>query len=155
KAHQAYQSRLAALTRRKDELQAQLRSVEAELQAVGFGGSANPLPTAARIPAAAATPSKPRMPAKPSSRPAQRQKTVPTLPRLLPDLVGAASGPLTVKELTASVARAKFPTSSRNLSQLVKNKVGGLVKRGLLRRAAGQPGVVLGKAQPAKSASAV
>src|SRR2546428_538872 len=107
KAHQAYQSRLADLTRRKEELQDQLRTVVAEMQAVSSPVLAEPVPLA-RIPAAAATPAKPRMPAQPTSGPAHTQKTVPTLPGLLLELVRAASGPLTVKELTASVVRTKF-----------------------------------------------
>src|SRR5437588_11029134 len=99
KARQAYEARLAGLTRRMQELQAQLRTVEAEMQAVGSLGSAKALPTPARASAAAATPAKPRMPAKTTSKPG-RARTAPTLPGLVVDLVRAARRPLTVKELS-------------------------------------------------------
>jgi hypothetical protein len=134
KARQAFETRLGELTRRKEELQDQLRTVEAEMQAVNatVPGSSPPTP-----------------PLKPSLMPVPAPAAS-TLPGLLVDLVRAAGRPLTVKELTASVVRAQFPTTSRNISRLVKNKVGELVKRGLLRRAEGQPGVVLAKPQAAK-----
>src|SRR5439155_343747 len=59
KARQAYESRLAGLSRRQQELQAQLRTVEAEMRAVGSLEPAQALPTPARAPAAAATPARP------------------------------------------------------------------------------------------------
>src|SRR5262249_33984879 len=82
-----------------------------------------------------------------------------TLPALLTDLVRAAGRPVTVKELAQQVVRAQFPTTSQNLPQLVKNKVAELVKRGVFRRAEGQPGVVRASppggapARPARAAA--
>jgi hypothetical protein len=143
KARQAFDSRLAKLRRRKEQLQAQLRTVEAEMQAVGATVPASSPPKAAA--AADATHAILKAPRVPAAS---------TLPGLLVDLVRAAGRPLTVKEMTASVVRAKFPTTSRNLSKLVKNKIGALVKRGLLRRAEGRPGVVVAQPQATRQAPA-
>jgi hypothetical protein len=71
--------------------------------------------------------------------------------------VRASGRPVTVKELAQEVVRARFPTASRDIPQLVKNKVAELVKRGVFRRADGQPGVVLASPQggpPARPARA-
>jgi hypothetical protein len=139
-ARQAFDHRLADLTRQKEELQTQLRSLEAEIQAVGSAGAASaagaPVRRRGRPPGTGK---------KAAAVPAPRLRAGQTLPRLLVDLVRAAGRPLTVKELTAEVRRAKFRTASRNLPKMVHNKVGELVKRGLLRRAEGQAGVVLGQ----------
>jgi hypothetical protein len=138
-ARRAYDARLADLAARKTELEAQLRAVDAEIQAVGK-----------TVPAPAAVAAAPPKPAAASAEP-------PSLPRLLVALVRDAGGPITVGELTEKVRGARFPTTSGNLSKMVGNKVGELVKKGLLRRAAGQRGVVLpasgARAPAAKAAS--
>jgi hypothetical protein len=134
-ARRAYEKRLAELTRQKEQLQAQLRTVESEIKAVSStvpsGGSpASPRKATPVIPAPRAD--------------------GPTLPGLLVKLVRAAEGPITVKKLTEGVKRARFRSTSGNLPRMVKNKVGVLVKRGVLRRAEGQPGVVLGQIKVSK-----
>jgi hypothetical protein len=145
KARQAYESRLADLNRRKAQLQAQLGTVTAEIQAV------NSTITLGTASASVSTPAPGAVPGEPPVAPA---KSTLTLPALLLDLVRAAGGPITVKELTEGVVRAKFHSTSQNLGKMIKNKVAGLVKRGVLRRAAGQPGVVLGRPQPGKQIAA-
>jgi hypothetical protein len=52
---------------------------------------------------------------------------------------------MTAKELGEELARRRFPTTSGNITNLVQNRLTELVKRGVFRRAQGQPGVVLGK----------
>ena len=139
---QAYEARSAELARRRDDLLAQLRAVEAEIEAV------RPL-ASATAPAPAAAPQAPA--------PQAAARATLTLPALLTDLVRAAGRPVTVKELAQEVVRGRFPTASRDIPQLVKNKVSELVKRGVFRRAQGQPGVVLARPQggaPARPARA-
>jgi hypothetical protein len=52
---------------------------------------------------------------------------------------------MTAKELAEELVHRQFPTTSRNITGLVQNRLTELVKRGVFRRAQGQPGVVLGK----------
>src|SRR6266536_2277092 len=86
-ARRAYEARLTDLTRRKDELQAQLRAVDAEIQAVS-----------STVPA-------PATPPQPALLPAQAEDTR-SLPSLLVDLVRAAGRPITAKELSDEVIHA-------------------------------------------------
>jgi hypothetical protein len=127
KEYEARQTKMRELTRRKEQLQGQLRQVEEELQGVDAGR------TAARKPASAATSA-----AKPATTPAKRA----SLAQVLVDIVSAAGGPMTVKELTQEVEKRKYPTTSTNLSALIKNRVSTLVKKKLLRRAKDKGGVL-------------
>jgi hypothetical protein len=144
-ARQAYDARLANLSKQKAALESQLRDVEKEIQAVGKA-----TPAAAPKSAPKSAPTAKRAAVAPRPRGASGQ----TLPGLLVELVRAAGGPVTVKELTQQVVRSKFQTTSTNIPRMVNNKVGELVKRGLLRRATGRPGVVLGQAPAAKAKAA-
>jgi hypothetical protein len=162
-ARRAYQVRHSDLTRQKAELQAQLRTVEAEIKAVsakmpgGAASAAVPTKSAApkvatsKVVASKAAALKATAP-KTAAAKMPTLKDGPSLPRLLVDLVRAAGGPITVKNLTDKVVRSKFSTTSHNLPRMVKNKVGVLVKRGLLRRAEGQAGVVLGQGKGVRAA---
>jgi hypothetical protein len=127
------QARLADLHGRQEELRAQLRHVRAEIQAVSRGGS----PDEAAAPVTA-------MPASPpqSATAAARPK----LADALVDVVRAAGRPMTAKQLGEELLRRKFPTTSSNIANVIQNRLTVLVKRGVLRRAAGGPGVVLGAA---------
>jgi hypothetical protein len=161
-ARRAYQVRHADLARQKAELQTQLSAVEAEIKAVS---AKMPAGAAAAVPAKSAAPKvatskvvAPKAAAPKAAAPKTAAAKMPTLkdgpslPRLLVDLVRAAGGPITVKNLTDKVVRSKFSTTSHNLPRMVKNKVGVLVKRGLLRRAEGQAGVVLGQGKGVRAA---
>jgi hypothetical protein len=140
--YQQRQARLADLARRREELQAQLRQVEDDIQAVTRGRAGGAAPPAAR---AAATP--------PAAKPRTPAAARPTLTEALVGLLGEGPGPRTVKQLAEELARRRFPTASGNLPHLVKNRVADLVRRGLLRRAAGQAGVILA-APPAPATKA-
>ena len=76
-----------------------------------------------------------------------------TLAELLVRIVSQAGNQPTVKDLAAEVARRKYPTTSSNIAALIEKRVSELVKKGLLRRAKDQPGVLParlpGRAAPA------
>jgi hypothetical protein len=140
-ARRAYEKRLTDLERQKEDLQAQLRTVETEIHAVSSTAPSGAAPAPQRK--------------TPAATPAPKADGSLTLPALLVKLVRAAGGgPITVKELGQAVKRARFQTTSHNLARMVKNKVAVLVKRGVLRRAQGQPGVVLGELKTGKRAGA-
>jgi hypothetical protein len=133
--YEARQAQLADLARRKDELQGQLRQLDAEIKAISQG-SVVQQPEPAAMPPATPTP------------PAA------TLGDLLVQLVRDAGGqPVTVKTLADEVSRRRFPTRSRNIPGLIQSTVSGMVKKGVFRRLNGQPGVVLGKPEKGKAAS--
>jgi hypothetical protein len=141
--YEARQARLADLARRREELQGLLGQVEDDIQAVTRGAvAATGTTAAAAVPApAAAGAAAPR----------------PTLADALVAVARDAGGPLTVKEFAEQLGRRQFPTASRDLTHLVKNRLGELVKRGVFRRAAGQAGLVLAApaaGQPARGAPA-
>ena len=138
--YEARQARLAELARQREALQVQLRQVEADIQAVKRG----------QAPAAAAK-AAPATSAKPAARG--------TLTDVLIEVVRDASGPLTARQLAQELARRNFPTKSTNVTNVVQNRLSGLVKRGVFRRAKGRPGVLMGEhadgtAAPAKKAPA-
>ncbi len=151
-ARRAYEARLADLARRREELQAQLRDVDSEIHAVTSTAAAD----APAAPAPAPRPPAPGASTAPSASPAPQARGAgaPTLGRFLLDLVRAAGRAITVKELAEEVARRKYPTTSGNIPDLVKNTVSKLVTKGVLRRAEDQPGVVLGQPQSGKPAPA-
>jgi hypothetical protein len=125
----ARQKQLVELTRRKEELQNQLRQVESEMQTVT--GSSPPVATAA---AAAQKPT-----------PTPTTTDHPTLPAFLVEVVREAGRRMTVPELADEVVRRNFPTTSTNIPNLVGDATKKLVKRGVFRRAKDKPGVVLAK----------
>ncbi len=140
--YEARQTHLRDLTQRKEKLQTQLQQVEAEIRGVGQG-SAHP-PAAAKTPVKAAKPAGAGSVKKPTG-------TV-SLPKLLLRIVAKAGGPITVKEIAQEVVRHKYPSTSKNLSKMVEKRVSEMVKKGLLRRAPNQQGVL--PAQTAKTATA-
>jgi hypothetical protein len=119
--YETRQAHLTDLTRRREELTAQLQQVEADIQATSQGG----------VPRSAS--------ARPQAPPAQPTQT---LPALLVELVQQATGPMTVKQLADEVQRRRFPTTSGNVPKLVGIKVGLLINKGLLRRAPNKAGVL-------------
>jgi hypothetical protein len=142
--YEARQARLAELSRRREELQDQLRQVEADIQAVTAGAS----PAAAPPPAEIATAAVPIAP--PPAKPASRR----TLADALVELVAAAGRPMTAKQLAEELTRRKFPTTSGNLTNVVQVRLKDLVRKGVFRRPAGLPGVIPGKAAGGPKAQA-
>jgi hypothetical protein len=137
---EARQAHLADLTRRKEELQAQLQKVEAEIRSVGQTDG---------------TVAAPARPSSAQAKPATKHTGGVSLPQLLFELVKQANRPLTIKQLTQEVVRLKFPTTTRNIPGLIKSRVTELLRKGTFRRATNQPGVVLAQsAAPTKGAPA-
>jgi hypothetical protein len=124
--YEARQALLAELGQQRDALRAQLRQVEADIAAVKQGQAAAPSP-----------------------KPAARG----TLTEVLIEVVRQADRPQTARLLAEELARRNFPTKSTNVVNLVQNRLSELVKRGVFRRAKGQPGVLLGKAANGVSAT--
>ena len=122
--YESRQAQLADLARRKEELQSQLQQVEAEMNAITQGSSAKAPPG-----------------------PTQQAALLHTLPQVLVDIVGAASRPMRVKEIAGELIRRKFPTTSRDIPNLVATRVRELIQKGSLRKATGQMGVVLGESE--------
>jgi hypothetical protein len=139
--YDARQARLADLTRRREELQDQLQQVQAEIQAVSRGSAAD-------MTAAPAT----TMPA--ASPTATEAPLRLTLADALLEAAREAGRPLTARELGEALVRRRFPTTSGNITALVQNRLTGLLKEGVFRRAEGQPGFVLGTAATATSPAA-
>jgi hypothetical protein len=123
--YEARQARLADLARRKEELEGQLRQLEADIDAVARGERPAP-PTGGT-------------PVPPAARPQ-------TLAGLLVEVVRGAPGPVSVKQLADEVVRRKFPTTSQNIPELVKSRVSKMVARGVFRRVEGQ-GIILTEAK--------
>jgi hypothetical protein len=129
---EARRAHLDELGRRKQELEAQLHQVEAEIRDIARGGQKAPAARAAAAPA--------RAPAR------GRRGRGPKITDLIVDLVRQGGGrAVTVKSLAQEVIRRKFPTTSGNIPRLVQTRVGELVRKGVLRRARGRPGVVPGE----------
>jgi len=120
------QAHLADLAQKREQLRAQLRQVEADIQAVTQGS----------VPAATA--------AAPTPKPPAKATTHPTLIEALVEVARAANRPMTARELGEELRRRKFPTTSSDITNLVQTRLTVLLKRGIFRRAEGQPGVVLG-----------
>jgi hypothetical protein len=137
--YEARQTHLRDLNSRKEKLQAQLQQVEAEIRGVGQGSALPPTPVKtspkAAKPAAAA--------------PVKSPTGTVSLPKLLLRIVAKAGGPITVKEVAREVVRHKYPSTSKNLPKMVEKRVSEMVKKGLLRRAPNQLGVL--PAQTAKT----
>jgi hypothetical protein len=139
--YEARQADLRRFTLRKEELQAELLRVNAEIQALAQGGT--PTAAAAPTPPTNGQASAKRPVAKASSgTSASVPSQTPTLPKLLLEIVGTAKAPMTVKTLTEEVLRRNYVTTSKHLASLVDTRISELIKKGLIRRAKNQPGVV-------------
>ena len=129
---EARRSRLQALTRRKEELQAKLREIETEMAAVA-GGTKRPQTAAPKAAAKKPTP-------KPSTTGKSSQ---PSLPALLVSVMRSAGRPLTAKHLVQEVKRRGFKSSSAHFTKMVEARLWDLKKQGVVQRAADQPGYTL------------
>jgi len=126
---------LSELTRRKDELQAELAKVEKDIEAVGQVSIPQPTISAARTPIITS-----------GSKATAKPTAGVSLPTYLVELVRQAKGPITAKELTEAVVQNKFPTTSKNVNAMVKTRVHDLVRKGVLLRAGDTAGVVVAPA---------
>jgi hypothetical protein len=131
--YEARHGQLQKLAQRQQQLQAQLQQVEAEIASFGQG------PASATKPAKVTKP-----PRATTTRAAPPKGTVATLSlsKLLVQIVRAAKRPITIKELATEVVRRHYPSTSKNLPKTVETRVSELVKKGLLRRAPNQAGVL-------------
>jgi len=124
KLRQQYENRLAKLKERQQRLESELREVEGQIQAASPNGSMPP----AQLP----------------KEPIASATNGMILKDYLIALIQEAGKPLTVKELAEEVRRRKYPTKSKNISDLVQTRVYDMLKKGELTRASGQPGFVVG-----------
>jgi hypothetical protein len=138
-------SRLADLNRRREDLRARLRAVEAEIAAASPNGQAAEQPTPVQAPPAqAATHSAKR-----------RARSGSTLAEFLIGLVSEGNGePVPVATLKAETVRRRFPTSSSNIPALVETRAWDLARRGLLRRDPATGGFLLPEARNGGTATA-
>lgn len=136
----AFDSHLADLQRRKQDLEATLRQVEAEI--LGTIPPASPLspPVAASKPAAT-----------PRSTPAADSK--PTLNQMVLQVLQGAGRSLTVKEVTDELVKLNYSSSSGNLAKMVRNRIDDMVKKQQLRRRETKAGIVLSPPRAAVSAA--
>jgi hypothetical protein len=138
---QEYEARQADLRRyslRKQELQTELAQVEAEIRGLSQGAK----PPAGIAPSAGKAAPKPPVAKTSSPKPAAGAAQPLTLPGLLLQIVREAKGPMTVKTLTEEAQRRNYVTTSKNLAALVDTRISEMIKKGLVRRAKNQPGVV-------------
>jgi hypothetical protein len=129
---EARRSQLQALTQHKEELQAKLQQIDAEIAAVTAG---------AKRPQTAAPKAGPKKPTpKPSTTAKSSQSS---LPALLVSVMRSAGCPLTAKHLVQEVKRRGFKSSSAHFTKMVEARLWDLKKQGVVQRAVDQPGYIL------------
>jgi hypothetical protein len=139
-----FESRLSALHARKEELEAEIRQVDAEIQAAAPSGPAAPTPSVRQQPQPATAPA----PAEP------RQ----TLAQALVGVLRATGRAMKAQELADELVRRQFPTTSQNLAKMIGIKMAEYVQKGLVARVEGGEGYILPptkaalKTKPAKVA---
>jgi hypothetical protein len=135
-ALEARQNELAALNQRKQELETNLRQVDAEIATL-VAGKRPPaiVPQAPPITLG-------REPIAPT------ESTHLSLPALLVEIVRQASGPMTVKQLADEAKRRGAQSASSKFPRVVQTRVYALVQKSVLKRAADHSGFVLGRSAP-------
>jgi hypothetical protein len=136
--YEARQADLRRYTLRKQELQTELAKVEADIRGLAQGAK----PPVGVSPSAGKAVPKPAVAKTTSGKPAAAPGQTLTLPSLLLQIVKEAKGPMTVKTLTEEAQRRNYVTTSKNLAALVDTRISEMIKKGLVRRAKNQPGVV-------------
>jgi chromosome segregation ATPase len=132
------QRQLAALTRRKEELRAQLQQVEAEMAGVTTGAQRLAAGTKKVVAKKKSSPKKPTP--KPLSL---KPKTDPeALSAFLLNMLREVGRPMTVSQMAAEAERRGFQSGSTNFLKLVENRTYALKKLGRLKRAGDKPGFV-------------
>src|SRR5262249_11764165 len=124
---EARRNRLQALTQRKEELQAKLRKIEAEMAAAATG-TKQPQPPAPKA-----------APKKPAARPSTTDKAnQPSLASVIVGVIRSVGRPLTPKHLAHEVKRQGFKTTSADFTKVVETRLWDLKRRGVIQRAADQ-----------------
>jgi hypothetical protein len=129
---EARQNRLASLSKRKQEIQTQLQHVEAQMAALAAGTHR---PSSAPPRSSPPTP-RPSLTGKPDQL---------SLPALIVAMIREAGGPMTVKELAREEKRRGLKSKSDNFKKIVETRVYALRMKGILKRAADQPGFILAR----------
>jgi hypothetical protein len=138
-------ARLDDLHRRRERLRAELRTVEAKIEAATPGSAA----TESSVPAEASGKRRPVAP--PASR---ATRSGPSLAELLIRLISEAKGrPVALIDLKRQVIRHGFKTTSANLPKAIENRVYALRKQGRLRRDSLAGGYVLSEMKNGKVTS--
>jgi hypothetical protein len=129
------QNELSSLASRKEDLQAQLRQVEADIAALA---ARSPLqPAAAAVPTAAVPPTPP-----------PRAQAQPRLADLIVTMLRHAGQAMTSRQLRDEALRRGYQTSSRNLAKTIEVRIQDLKRQGMVRRATGQAGYLLVPSAP-------
>ena len=135
------QGRLHALRQRKQELQAKLKKIEAEMTAIAAGTQRH----------TAATP-KPVKKRPPSKQAGVSRTSQPTLAELILTILRDLGRPLTVLQLTEQVKHRRFPSKSKALHKLVGKNVYALAAKGALQRMADQSAFLVARTANRKAA---
>ncbi len=144
--YDARKSQLGELTRKREQLLAELQKIDAELGHAPEKASApaaKPAPVVKSAPAAKVT----------ASAPKKTEGKV-SFSQFLFDCVKAAGKPISAKELTDEVIRQGFPTSSQNIRGMVDTRIGDLVRKGWLKRSKDGSGVVVREKASASATAA-
>jgi hypothetical protein len=137
---EARKTQLTTLARRKEQLQAQLNQVEAEIASVDQAALPMASSTSSPKSTSLSTPRASHGDGKTSGKATSERIS---LPKLLISLVQRAKKPVSIKDLVAGVVSNKYPTKATDLQGMVENRVSDLVKAKTLKRVANQPGVVV------------
>jgi hypothetical protein len=150
---EARQSHLADLKSQREQLEGQLRQMDAEIQVVSQG-KVPALAAAKAAPAKAAAAPSPTPP--PKKMPPERANAKPPkkMADLIVDVMSETKGPVTAKPLADELQRRGFFRSSPKLFRIVQARINDLKHQGILRRAEDGSGVVLGKASATKAGGA-
>jgi hypothetical protein len=129
------QAQLAELTRRKDELLAQVQEIDIAIHALSRGEAApaRVRPTGRKAP-----------PQSKSDQSGTLADKVPSTAELIVQILReAGGGPLPVRDITREFRRRGFQTSSTNFRKVIETRTIEMVKKGLLTRAPNRAGLVL------------
>ena len=165
------QRKLATLAERKAGLLAKIQQVDAEIAAITSGkkgGKASQHKAAAALPARAVGLGRPSgngaaITAKRGPASAQvgngKAKSVPSAdqPKLsdfIVTMLREVGRPLTVRQLALEAKGRGFVSTSNNFPKLVETRTYDLKRKGILKRAADQPGFVLAQSQNGKAKKA-
>jgi hypothetical protein len=148
------QRKLAALSQRKETLQAQLQQIEAESALLVTGKTTVRLSkTTKRAKKQQVGKTKSHLAKVPVSV-GKPERTELSLAHLIVKIVQEAHSPLSVNEIAKDSLRRGFTSSSSNFPKMVAIRIHELRQKGVLRSANGQSGFVLGKSPRTQAASA-
>jgi hypothetical protein len=148
------QRQLADLNEQKQGLLAKLQQIDNQI--AGITGGSQSVKTSQPKTA----PTKPsriaviKAPSNGASHKAKAKQTAkgrqPSLPGLIITMLREAGRPLTVKELATEAKRRGFRSKSARFAKMVETRAYDLKRKGILKRAEGQPGFLLAKGAASK-----